>query len=200
MRLIVGLGNPGARYKDTPHNAGFQVCDRFAARHGLGSSSSRFEGVFWRGRACNEDVGVLKPQTYMNESGRSVAEALRYLPAEAEDVIVVFDEMDIPEGRLRIRKKGGHGGHNGIRSVIDHLGSGDFPRIRVGIGRPPGRKSATSHLLNRVRKRERERFSETVDLAVDALDSILQNGIDLAMNRYNTVEIAADERKEEGDK
>ena len=200
MRLIVGLGNPGARYKDTPHNAGFRACDRFAERHGLGNSATRFHGVFWRGRACNEDVGVLKPQTYMNESGRSIGEALRYLPAEAEDVIVVYDEMDIPEGRLRIRKKGGHGGHNGIRSVIDHLGSSDFPRIRIGIGRPPGQRDATSHLLNRVRKSERERFSETVDLAVDALDSILNNDIDLAMNRYNTVEIAAEEGKEEGDK
>jgi PTH1 family peptidyl-tRNA hydrolase len=199
MRLIVGLGNPGARYKDTPHNAGFQACERFAERHALGSPANRFHGVFWRGRACNEDVGVLKPQTYMNESGRSVGEALRYLPAEAEDVIVVFDEMDIPEGRLRIRKKGGHGGHNGIRSVIDHLGSGDFPRIRIGIGRPPGRKSATSHLLNRVRKSERERFTETVDLAVDALESILNNGIDLAMNHYNKVEVAAEDGKEEGD-
>jgi len=200
MRLIVGLGNPGARYKDTPHNAGFRACDRFAERHGLGNSANRFQGVFWRGRACNEDVGVLKPQTYMNESGRSIGEALRYLPAEAEDVIVVYDEMDIPEGRLRIRKKGGHGGHNGIRSVIDHLGSSDFPRIRIGIGRPPGQRDATSHLLNRVRKSERERFSETVDLAVDALDSILNNGIDLAMNHYNKVEIAAEEGKEEGDK
>jgi PTH1 family peptidyl-tRNA hydrolase len=200
MRLIVGLGNPGARYKDTVHNAGFRVCDRFAERHRLGNPVTRFQGLFWRGRACNEDVGVLKPQTYMNESGRSLSEALRYLPAESEDVIVVYDEMDIPEGRLRIRKQGGHGGHNGIRSVIDHLGSGDFPRIRIGVGRPVGRGEPTSHLLSRVRKSERQRFAETVDLAVDALDSILANGIDLAMNHYNTVEIAAEEGKGEADK
>ena len=115
MRLIVGLGNPGARYKDTVHNAGFRACDRFAERHRLGNPVTRFQGLFWRGRACNEDVGVLKPQTYMNESGRSLSEALRYLPAGSGDVIVVYDEMDIPEGRLRIRKQGGHGGHNGIR-------------------------------------------------------------------------------------
>ncbi len=200
MRLIVGLGNPGARYKDTPHNAGFQACDRFAERHGLGTSVHKFQGVFWRGRACNEDVGVLKPQTYMNESGQSVGEALRYLPAEAEDVIVVYDEIDIPEGRLRIRKKGGHGGHNGVRSIINHLGSGDFPRIRIGVGRPAGKRDPTSHLLSRVRKVERERFSETVDLAVDGLDSILNQGIDVAMNHYNSVEIAAEEAKEERSK
>lgn len=200
MRLIVGLGNPGARYKDTVHNAGFRACDRFAERHRLGKPVTRFQGLFWRGRACNEDVGVLKPQTYMNESGRSLSEALRYLPAESGDVIVVYDEMDIPEGRLRIRKHGGHGGHNGVRSVIDHLGSGDFPRIRIGVGRPPGRREPTSHLLSRVRKSERQRFAETVDLAVDALDSILSDGIDLAMNRYNTVEIATEQGKEGADK
>ncbi len=200
MRLIVGLGNPGARYKDTPHNAGFHACDRFAERHGLGNPATRFQGIFWRGRANDEDVGVLKPQTYMNLSGQAVAEALRYLPAEAEDVIVVFDDMDTPEGRLRIRKQGGHGGHNGLRSVTEQLGSTDFPRIRIGVGRPPGRRDASSHLLNRVRKSERDRFSETVDLAVDALDSILTEGIDLAMNHYNTVVIASEEDQEEAEK
>ena len=200
MRLIVGLGNPGAKYKDTPHNAGFQTCDRFAERHGLGNPATRFQGVFWRGRANSEDVGVLKPQTYMNLSGQSLAEALRYLPAEAEDVIVVFDDMDTPAGRLRIRKQGGHGGHNGLRSVTEHLGSTDFPRIRIGVGRPPGQRDATSHLLSRVRKSERERFSETVDLAVDALDAILTEGIDLAMNHYNSVVIAAEEDEEEAEK
>ncbi|MBW2281724.1 MAG: aminoacyl-tRNA hydrolase [Deltaproteobacteria bacterium] len=200
MRLIVGLGNPGARYKDTPHNAGFQACDRFAERHRLGRSATKFQGVFWRGRAHNEDIGVLKPQTYMNLSGQSLAEALRYLPAEAKDVIVVFDDMDTPAGRLRIRKQGGHGGHNGLRSVTEHLGSGNFPRIRIGVGRPPGQRDATSHLLNRVRKSERERFSETVDLAVDALDAILTKGIDLAMNHYNSVVIASEEDEEEGEK
>jgi len=200
MYLIVGLGNPGANYKSTLHNAGFQACDRFAERHRLGTPSKKFLGRFWRGRAAGEDVGVLKPETYMNLSGNSVSEALRYLPAEIDDVVVVFDDMDTPEGRLRIRKLGGHGGHNGLRSIVECLGSSDFARIRIGVGRPKGTRDATSHLLNKVRKGERGRFSETVDMAVEALDEILANGIDLAMNRYNARSIALEGEKEEDGK
>ncbi len=185
MRLIVGLGNPGARYRETPHNAGFQVCDRLAARHGLGDETRKFEGLFRRGRIQGEDVGVLKPQTYMNLSGGPVADAVRYLPLEPEDVILVFDEIDLPEGKVRIRKDGGHGGHNGTRSVIEQLGTRDFPRIRIGVGRPERQRDPTGHLLSKLRADQRERFSQTIDLAVEALEVLLQEGVDEAMNRYN---------------
>lgn len=193
MRLIVGLGNPGARYKYTPHNAGFQVCDRFAARHQLGREVEKFQGLFLRGRTAGEDVGVLKPQTYMNLSGQSVGEALRYLPAEPGDLIVVFDDIDIPVGRLRIRKLGGHGGHHGLRSIFEHLHTQDFPRIRVGVGRPRTGSDATRHVLGRLRGIRKEEFSATVDLAVDALDEILERGINAAMNRFNVLSAARDE-------
>ena len=132
----------------------------------------------------------------MNLSGHSVSEALRYLPAEPEDVIVMYDEMDIPEGRLRIRKRGGAGGHNGLQSICDQLSSRDFPRIRIGIGRPPTGRDATGHLLSKVRKSEHERFDKTVDLAVEALECLLSNGIDEAMNRYNAIAIDAEEQEE----
>ena len=150
MRLVVGLGNPGARYRETPHNLGFWVCDLLAARHALGDEIEKFESRFWRGRIGNEDVGLLRPQTYVNASGDAVAEALRYLPTSLEDLIVVFDEMDLPLGRLRVRPRGGHGGHNGLRSIIDRLGSSDFARVRVGVGRPPEGWSATGHLLSKI--------------------------------------------------
>ena len=188
MLLIVGLGNPGPRYADTPHNAGFVVCDRFAAKHGFGAMSARYQGEFARGRALGTDVGLLKPQTFMNLSGGSVAAALRYLPVEPADLIVVFDEMDIPSGKLRLRKKGGHGGHNGLRSIIESIGSSDFPRIRVGIGRPPAGREPTGHLLSKVRSDERERFSATVDLAVEALELAIEKGFEVAMNRFNALE------------
>ncbi len=198
MFLIVGLGNPGKRYRDTPHNAGFQVCDRFAARHGLGEETRKFGGLFGRGRVDQQDVGVLKPETYMNLSGESVAQAVRYLPIEPEDVFLVFDDMDLPSGKLRLRKGGGHGGHNGIRSVIEHLGTRDFARLRVGVGRPPQQRGATGHLLSKVRPDERKRFSETVDLAVEAVEGFLKDGIDAAMNRFNGLP-AIGEEEEEGE-
>jgi PTH1 family peptidyl-tRNA hydrolase len=185
MRLIVGLGNPGPRYADTPHNAGFVVCDRFAAKHRLPAEVAKFQGLFTRGKVLGHDVGLLKPQTYMNLSGESVAAALRYLPVEPADMLVVFDEMDIPSGKLRLRKAGGHGGHNGLRSIVEHLGSSDFPRIRVGIGRPPAGREPTGHLLSKVGEDERKRYAATIERAVEALETALTDGFELAMTRFN---------------
>jgi PTH1 family peptidyl-tRNA hydrolase len=185
VRLIVGLGNPGTRYARTLHNAGFQVCDRFADRNGLPAAARRFQGEFRRGRALDHDVGVLKPQTYMNLSGESVAEALRYLPVEIPELLVVYDDMDIPAGQLRLRKAGGHGGHNGMRSLIEALGSSDFPRLRVGIGRPDRARGATSHVLGRPAPGQDELFARSIERATEALEAILRDGLEAAMNRYN---------------
>jgi PTH1 family peptidyl-tRNA hydrolase len=187
MLLFVGLGNPGPRYAETPHNAGFVVCDRFVAKHRFPAPTEKFQGLFTRGKAAGQDVGVLKPQTFMNLSGQSVAAALRYLPVEPADLVVVFDEMDIPSGKLRLRKSGGHGGHNGLRSIVEQLGSSGFPRIRVGIGRPPEGREPTGHLLSRVRADERERYAATVELAVEALDMVVTQGFEAAMNRFNAL-------------
>ena len=197
MRLIVGLGNPGRRYRATLHNAGFRVCDRFAERNRLDGEVRKFEGLFRRGRIEGEDVGVLKPETFMNLSGRCVAQALRYLPAEPSDLIVVFDEMDIPAGKLRLRKAGGHGGHRGIRSVIESVGTSEFPRIRVGIGRPRGGRDAIAHVLSKASAAERRRFEETVEFGAEALEAILSEGIDIAMNRYNALPPVGGEQEEQ---
>jgi PTH1 family peptidyl-tRNA hydrolase len=185
MRLIVGLGNPGQRYRDTPHNAGFLACDRFAERNRLGAEARKFQGRFRRGTFAGEDVGVLKPETYMNLSGRSVAEALRYLPVEPGGLIVVLDDMDVPAGKLRLRHSGGDAGHNGLRSVIDHVGTREFPRVRIGIGRPTPERDATAHVLSRPPEQEQRRLALTVELAAEALETILAEGIEAAMNRYN---------------
>ena len=185
MLLFVGLGNPGPRYAETPHNAGFVACDRFMARHRIGPTAPKFQGEFARGQALGHELAVLKPQTFMNLSGESVSAALRYLPIEPSDVVVVFDEMDIPSGKLRLRKSGGHGGHNGLRSIIEAVGSSDFPRMRIGIGRPADGREPTGHLLSKPRADERARLSATIELAVDALDAIVVDGFEAAMNRFN---------------
>ena len=197
MLLFVGLGNPGKRYEDTPHNAGFRVCERFAERNHLDPAKRKFEGMFTRGRVGNEDVGVLRPETYMNLSGESVARALRYLPAEPSDVVVVFDDMDLPAGKLRLRKAGGHGGHNGVRSVIEQLATQDFPRVRIGVGRPPAGREPTGHLLSRLRDEEQQRFSDAVDRGVGALELIVRDGFEAAMNRYNPLPAFGEEEEEE---
>ena len=196
MRLIVGLGNPGEQYRLTPHNAGFWVCDRWSERHALGRETQKFKGMLRRGRVGGDDVAVLKPQTYMNLSGESVAEALRYLPVELSDLVVVYDEMDLPAGKLRLRPDGGHGGHNGMRSLIEHLGSQAFPRIRVGVGRPSGKRSPTHHLLSRVGGEERDRLEQTADRAADALDAILAKGVAAAMNHFNGMPAIGEEETE----
>jgi len=198
MRLIVGLGNPGRRYQDTPHNAGFLVCDGFAERYSLGPEATKFEGLYRRGRVAGEDVGVLKPTTFMNLSGRSVAEALRYTPAEGKDLILVFDDLELPLGKLRIRPGGGHGGHNGTRSVIESIGQRDFPRLRVGVGRPSNQRDPTGHLLSRVRSEQRDQFRQTVERAVEALDYLLEHGVDEAMNRYNGLPAIGEEEMGKG--
>jgi PTH1 family peptidyl-tRNA hydrolase len=185
MRLIVGLGNPGRRYRDSPHNTGFRVCERLAERHRLGESSRRFQGRFWRGRIAGEDVGVLMPETYMNLSGEAVSEAVRYLPLGAGDVVVVYDEMDLPIGRLRIRPGGGSAGHNGMKSVIERLGTEEFPRVRVGVGRPPRGREPTGHLLGRAEARVRDLLERAVERAADGVETILSEGIEEAMNRFN---------------
>ena len=184
MLLFVGLGNPGPRYAATPHNAGFVVCDRFARRHRFPPFATKFQGLFARGKIGGKDVALLKPQTYMNLSGDSVAEALRYLPVELSDLVVVYDEMDIPAGKLRLRAFGGSAGHNGMRSVIGRVGGEGFARIRVGVGRSEDR-DAVGHLLGKPAASEQERFSATIELAVDALDLVIAKGFEAAMNRFN---------------
>lgn len=145
MKLIVGLGNPGAKYARNRHNIGFMAVDQIAADHGFGPWKSKFQGVMTEGRLGSEKVMLLKPETFMNKSGQSVGEAMRFFKLEPEDVIVIHDELDLAPGKVRVKQSGGHAGHNGLRSIHAHIGE-NYARVRLGIGHP-GRKDLVSHFV-----------------------------------------------------
>lgn len=187
MKLVVGLGNPGARYAGTRHNIGFDLLDAFAARHAISISQRMFLGHFGCGNFGSLGVGLLKPETFMNASGSAVAAALSAL-SETEyprDLILVFDDLDLPFGRVRLRGKGGAGGHRGIADVIDAVGGRDFARLRFGIGRPPDNQPTVEHVLQRFSAHEKRRLPDKTALAVRALESLLADGVEAAMNRFN---------------
>ncbi len=201
MKLVVGLGNPGPRYAATRHNIGFRVVERFAARHGIAISEERFRGRFGRGPgprsgAAPLDVAVLEPQTVMNLAGDSVAEAVERLPVDvaAADLLVVLDDVDLPFGRLRLRPAGGAGGHRGLTHVIECLGRSDFPRLRFGVGRPPGLLATADYVLQPFSPDEEARVGARVAAAADALDVALVEGIGPAMNRFNRDPASEDEK------
>jgi PTH1 family peptidyl-tRNA hydrolase len=194
MKLVVGLGNPGSRYADTRHNVGFRVVERFAERHRIALDAQRFEGRFGRARLGGLDVGLLLPETMMNLSGAAVGAALRMLPVgdPTEDLVLVFDDLDLPFGRLRLRPDGGAGGHRGMQDVIARLGGGDFPRLRVGIGRPPPEMDPVAYVLARFAPEERRQLPALLDAAAGALDATLRDGVTMAMNRVNQLRSPAE--------
>jgi PTH1 family peptidyl-tRNA hydrolase len=192
VKLVVGLGNPGRRYASNRHNIGFRIVERFARRHGIDLSIGKFSGRFGRGCVAGRegesiDVGALIPETFMNRSGEVVALALRYLPVDdpSEDVIVVYDDVDLPFGRLRIRPSGSSAGHRGLEGVIRCLGSGGFPRLRFGVDRPADAMETAEYVLQDFSAREEHELETHIDAAVDALDTMLIEGVVPAMNRYN---------------
>lgn len=187
-RLVVGLGNPGSEYAGTRHNAGFWVVDRLAADLGVSVRRKSFSALLGDGAHGGQKVYLLKPQTYMNRSGESVAAAARYFGLEPGEVLVVCDDLDLPLGRLRIRPKGGAGGHRGLTSIIQQLGTSDFPRLRIGIGRPDDKSEVVDYVLGGLSAAEQETLSEAVERAAAAVNLWLAEGLEAAMNRYNTQE------------
>ncbi len=182
--LIVGLGNPGRKYRGHRHNIGFMVIDRLAAENGIQSKTVQLKSIVGNGRVANQSVILAKPQTYMNGSGDSVGPLANYYKIPPERVFVIYDELDIPFGTLRLREKGGAGGHNGMKSIIPHLGN-DFPRLRVGIGRPLGKMPPSAHVLRDFNKDEIPVVNELIDISIKAIETYLQEGIQNAMNRFN---------------
>lgn len=181
-RLVVGLGNPGKDYTGTRHNVGFEVLGGLAAAAGLPFQREKK----WQAEVCRTAEGLLllKPQTYMNLSGRAVAAAARFYKIPAEKILVVYDDVALPLGQQRFRMTGGSGGHNGIQSLITELGSQDFPRLKIGIGGVPGSR-LTGHVLGRFREEERDVAEKALASAVDAVQVALSEGVSKAANRYN---------------
>lgn len=185
MFLVVGLGNPEDEYEGTRHNVGFEVVETLAKRNGLRFSDKKFKARMARGDIADESCVLLKPQTYMNLSGESVGPAMGFFKLTTGEVIVVHDELDLPIGRIKLKKGGGHGGHNGLRSLKQHLPDDGFVRVRIGIGRPPPEWDPADYVLSRFHSSERREAERAVDEAADAVESILRDGIDKAMNKYN---------------
>ena len=182
--LVVGLGNPGREYEQTRHNAGWLVLDELARRHG-GSWRSKFSGSLAEVRLGDAKLALLKPETYMNESGRSVSAAARFFKVEPEQVLVLHDDVDLETGRLQARSGGGLAGHNGLRSLAQHLGSQDFPRLRIGVGRP-GRgdpRSVADWVLSPFAPEEDA--DALVARSADAVETIVSDGLEAAQQRFN---------------
>jgi PTH1 family peptidyl-tRNA hydrolase len=184
-RLIVGLGNPGPGYARHRHNVGFMVVDRFAERHGFRFGKREANALVATGSFEGEPLALAKPQAYMNRSGAPVRALVRRYTRGPADLIVVYDELDLPLGRLRIRKEGSHGGHNGMRDIIAALGTQEFVRVRLGVGRPPSGEDSADHVLSPFTPDERPIVEAMIDAGVTALESILRHGIDPAMNQFN---------------
>ena len=184
-RLIVGLGNPGREYENTRHNIGFMVLDAFATQQGLSWTRERR----WNALAAKFSGGwLLKPQTYMNLSGQAVTAAARFYKVQPEEVLAVYDDVDLPLGRMRLRLKGSAGGHNGIRSMIAHLGGDAFPRLKIGVGEPGGRPAGAKlvgHVLGKFQEDEQAHVQQVIPRVLEAINCALTRGMEAAMNIFN---------------
>jgi len=185
MVVIAGLGNPGLKYRDTKHNLGFLAVDLRAERHGIKIKKLKHKAYVGEGMIEGKKVMLLKPQTYMNESGQSVRSALEYYGVAVEDLVVVYDDVDLPLGTLRIRKKGSAGSHNGMKSIIYLLEDDGFPRFRLGIGAERGEVPLSDYVLSGFPEERLDEMRDAVIRCVDALELMLIDGIDAAMLKYN---------------
>lgn len=183
--LIAGLGNPGARYDKTRHNIGFMIVDALASRHGLTISAVEQKALVVIGTIRGRRVLLVKPQTFMNVSGESVVPLARYYKVTPERMMIVHDDLDIPAGAIRLRKSGSSGGQKGVKHIIERMGTPDFPRLRAGIGRPPGRMDPAAYVLRPFEGDDAVTAVELVDRGIAALETWLVDGMDIAMTRHN---------------
>lgn len=188
MRLLVGLGNPGSKYERTRHNIGFRVAEQLARRCGVSLDQTRYNAELGSGRPARwngEQLTVLLPQTFMNASGTSVAQAARFWKVEPAEIVVVHDELDLEFGRLQVKTGGGDGGHNGLKSLKAQLGTAEFVRVRFGVGRPPQGWDPADWVLAKFNGDEENQLEELIDLAAEAAETALREGALAAMNRFN---------------
>lgn len=185
MFVVVGLGNPGKQYENTRHNVGFNVIDELAKEYGASVTKMKHKALIGECRVGSEKVLFVKPQTYMNLSGETLIDIYNYYKVDLENIIVIYDDIDLNVGKIRIRKKGSAGSHNGMKSIIKCLGSGEFPRVRVGISKPEHGQDLADFVLSRFRKEEQLDIDDGIEKACKAVDSMIKENIDLAMNKYN---------------
>ena len=187
MKVIIGLGNPGKKYEDTRHNVGFMTIDTISKQWDIPVSQQKFRALIGEGRIDMQKVLLVKPQTYMNLSGESVNEILKFYKLSHEDILVIYDDLDLPVGKLRLREKGSAGGHNGIKSLIAHLGTQDFKRVKIGIDRPEPGRSVSDYVLGTFSKAEQTEIKKAVELAGDASVYWLKERFPNVMNKFNAL-------------
>ena len=185
MYIIAGLGNPSKEYEKTRHNAGFDTIDLLAEKLGIYLTEKKHRAYCGKGMIGTEKVLLLKPQTFMNNSGESLRDAADFYKVEPEQILVIYDDISLEPGQLRIRMKGSAGGHNGIKSIIAHLKTQDFPRIKIGVGAKPERMDLADYVLSRFSPAEREKMEESFREGAEAVITFLKDGKDAAMNQYN---------------
>lgn len=185
MYLIIGLGNPEKDYSNTRHNMGFNAINKLAKQYEIEVTKNKFKGLYGSGMIEGEKVILLKPQTFMNLSGESIKEIVQFYKIEIEQIIVIYDDIDIAPGVIKVRKTGGAGTHNGMKSVIHELNTQNFKRIRVGIGMPEEKKELIQYVIGAIPEEDKEKLDKGTDLAKEAVIEIIKNGIDIAMNKFN---------------
>lgn len=185
MKVFVGLGNPGRQYEETRHNIGFMVIDELADKWNIPLTQSKFKGIFGQGMVNGEKVLLVKPLTYMNLSGECVRPLLDFYKLDVEDLVVIYDDLDLPPGKLRLRQKGSAGGHNGIKSLILHLQTQNFNRIRMGIDRPKNGPSISDYVLGKFHSEERPAIDDSIKKAADACEENLTKDFLQVMNTFN---------------
>lgn len=187
VKLIAGLGNPGSEYATTKHNVGFMLVDALARQMGVENWKTKQDALVAETRIGREKVLLVKPLTYMNDSGRAIGPLLAWYKLAPDDLVVIHDDMDLPVGMVRIRKKGSAGGHNGMKSILYHVQEENFPRVRIGIGRPPQGWTVIRHVLSPFSAEDSSRIAAAIEYLVPAVVCIVTDGVDLAMNRFNPV-------------
>lgn len=185
MYLIVGLGNPEDEYSETRHNMGFNVINKISENYNIKVVKSKFNGLYEKCNIEGQEVVLVKPQTYMNLSGTCIREFANFYKVTPENIIIIYDDMDIDVGTIKLRKKGHAGSHNGMKSVIENLGTIEFPRIRIGIGKPMENEDKIKYVLGKLSNKTKEELNIGTTKACEAVVEILKNGIDIAMNKFN---------------
>lgn len=192
MYCIVGLGNPGLKYENTRHNAGFLTIDYLANKFGIDVRKSKFKSLYGQGVISGQKVMLVKPQTYMNNSGEAVREIKNFYKFDMDKLIVIYDDIDIEFGTIRIRKKGSAGTHNGMKSIIYQIQDDKFPRIKIAVGKKPEYMDLANFVLSGFTEKEAEVIREEIKLAADSIETMIESSIDMSMNKFNSVKLVED--------